>query len=52
MCSISEGGLGSRRLITFNNPFKGKWLWCYANQRDSIWRVVVDMKYGSLWVAI
>jgi hypothetical protein len=27
----------------------GKWLWCYTYEREAMWRLVVDFKYGSLW---
>uniref|UniRef100_A0A2N9HTX3 Reverse transcriptase zinc-binding domain-containing protein n=1 Tax=Fagus sylvatica TaxID=28930 RepID=A0A2N9HTX3_FAGSY len=25
------------------------WLWRYGSERDALWRLVVDAKYGSLW---
>jgi len=27
----------------------GKWFWCYVHEREALWRVVVDSKYGSAW---
>jgi hypothetical protein len=46
---INEGGLGIRNLMLFNRTLLGKWLWCYEIERDAWWRVVVDLKFGSLW---
>jgi hypothetical protein len=51
VCSpISEGGLGIRNLRIFNQALLGKWLWCFAHEREALWRSVVDAKYGSSWV--
>jgi hypothetical protein len=51
VCSlISKGGLEIRNLRVFNCALLGKWLWCFGSERDAWWRVVVDCKYGSLWV--
>jgi hypothetical protein len=46
---IKEGSLGIRNLMVFNRALLGKWLWLYRIERDAWWRVVVDLKYGSLW---
>jgi hypothetical protein len=37
------------KLDFFNRALLGKWLWCYVHEREALWRVVVDSKYGSSW---
>lgn len=27
-----------------------KWLWCCQNEKEALWRYVVDSKYGCMWV--
>jgi hypothetical protein len=46
---IAEGGLGVRNLLVFNRALWGSGLWRYAHEREALWRVVVDSKYGSAW---
>uniref|UniRef100_A0A2N9EMD6 Reverse transcriptase zinc-binding domain-containing protein n=1 Tax=Fagus sylvatica TaxID=28930 RepID=A0A2N9EMD6_FAGSY len=48
-CPIQNGGLAIRDLRSFNKALLGKWLWRYGSERDALWRLVVDAKYGSLW---
>jgi hypothetical protein len=49
VCSpIKDGGLGIRNLRRFNQALLGKWLWCYATEREAYWRKVVEIKYGSM----
>lgn len=43
------GGLGVRRLITFNRAFLGIWLWQFAVERDRLWRRIIEAKYGADW---
>jgi hypothetical protein len=30
----------------FNKALLGKWLWKFRQEENSIWRQVIDMKYG------
>ena len=46
---IQYGGLGIRKVAVFKKALLGKWLWRYANEPMSLWRRVVDSKYGSQW---
>uniref|UniRef100_A0A2N9H476 Reverse transcriptase domain-containing protein n=1 Tax=Fagus sylvatica TaxID=28930 RepID=A0A2N9H476_FAGSY len=47
ICSpIQQGGLGLRRIISFNQALLGKWLWRFANERNAYWRQVIGCKYG------
>lgn len=49
VCFSIGGGLEVQNLILFDHGLLGKWLWCYMHEREFLWRVVVDSKYGSLW---
>ena len=40
-----EGGLGVRGLYNLNKAFLSKWLWRFANERDSLWRKVIGSKF-------
>ncbi|GMQ01565.1 hypothetical protein CsSME_00048157 [Camellia sinensis var. sinensis] len=40
------GGLGVRRLVTFNQALLGKWLWHFALEPYRLWQHVVASKYG------
>lgn len=47
ICSlIQQGGLGIRSMVAFNKALLGKWLWSYTSEPTSLWRQVVDSKYG------
>jgi hypothetical protein len=46
---LSYGGLAVRDLRSFNKALLGKWLWRYGSERETLWRLVVEAKYGSLW---
>ena len=50
MCTpLSSGGLGIRNLRTFNVALLGKWLWRFGQERDALWRQVIEVKYGCDW---
>ena len=42
----SSGGLGVRRLITFNRALLGKWNWRFAIEVECFWRRAIMAKYG------
>ena len=42
---IANGGLGIRKLTTFNKALLGKWLWRFGKEEDRLWRRVVASKY-------
>ena len=44
--SLSSGGLGIKNLIIFNVALLGKWLWRFGQERDALWRQVIEVKYG------
>ena len=46
---IANGGLGIRKLTTFNKALLGKWLWRFGKEEDQLWRRVVASKYGEDW---
>ena len=46
---LMSGGLGIRNLTMFNQALLRKWLWRYALEPESLWRRVIDSKYGSMW---
>ena len=43
------GGLEIRNLRTFNIALLGKWLWRFGQERDALWRQVIEVKYGCDW---
>ena len=43
---LSSGGLGIRNLRLFNVALLGKWLWRFGQERDALWRQVIEVKYG------
>ena len=34
---------------SFNSALLGKWLWRYGMKTDSLWRRVIEAKYGNIW---
>ena len=50
MCApIANGGLGIRKITTFNKALLGKWLWWFGNEETWLWRRVVARKIGEEW---
>ena len=49
MLPIAKGGLGIRKLTTFNKALLGKWLWRFAIEENRLWRRVVALKFGEKW---
>ena len=43
----SRGGLGVRSLSKMNKALFCKWCWRFANERDSLWRLVISTKFGE-----
>ena len=41
----SRGGLGVRSLSVMNQALLCKWCWRFANERESLWRMVIVSKY-------
>ena len=48
---IANGGLGIRKLTTFNKALLGKWLWHFGIEETLLWRRVVASKFGEEWGA-
>ena len=44
---MPHGGLGFWNMTLFNKALLGQWLWRCASKTESLWRRVVDCKYGS-----
>ena len=44
---IANGGLGIRKLTTFNKALLEKWLWCFGIEENRLWRRVVAGKFGE-----
>ena len=44
-----NGGLGIRKLTTFNKALLGKWLWRFRVEETRLWRRVVALKFGEEW---
>ena len=43
----SKGGLGVRSLSKMNQALFCKWCWQFANERDPLWRLVINTKFGE-----
>ena len=41
------GGLGIKSLAILNKALLCKWIWRFANERDSLWRSVILWKFGE-----
>ena len=46
---MENGGLGIRKLTTFNTALLGKWLWRFGVKETRLWRRVVASKFGEEW---
>ena len=46
---LENGGLGVRKLTTFNKALLGKWLWRFGVEETRLWRRVVALKFGEEW---
>ena len=46
---LSSGGLGIKKQRIFNVALLGKWLWRFGQERDALWRQVIEVKYGCEW---
>ena len=47
VCTPLRSGLGIRNMAIFNKALLGKWLWRYSREPESLWRQVIDSKYGG-----
>ena len=48
MCApMANGGLGGRKLTTFNKALLGNWLWRFGVEETCLWRRVVALKFGE-----
>ena len=43
----NRGGLRVRGLSLMNQALLCKWCWQFANERDSLWRLVISTKFGE-----
>ena len=43
----SREGLGVRSLSKMNQALLCKWCWRLANERDPLWRLVINTKFGK-----
>ena len=50
MCApLENGGLGVRKLTTFNKALLGKWLWRFGVEKTRLWRRVIALKFREEW---
>ena len=43
----NKGGLGVKSLSKLNQALLCKWCWRFANERDPLWRMVINIKFGE-----
>ena len=43
----ANGGLGIRKITTFNKALLGKWLWRFGVVNTHLWRRVIASKFGE-----
>lgn len=49
MCRSREaGGLGIKFLTVFNESLMCKWKWRFLTYKDTIWRPILEFRYGAL----
>ena len=46
---VENGGLGVRKLTTFNKILLEKWLWQFGVKETRLWRRVITLKFGEEW---
>ena len=46
---IANGGLGIRKLTTFNKALLGMWLWRFGVEETRLWRSAVALKFGEIY---
>ena len=50
MCApVENGGLGVRKITTFNKILLEKWLWQFGVKETRLWRRVITLKFGEEW---
>ncbi|RVW58324.1 Regulator of telomere elongation helicase 1 [Vitis vinifera] len=48
VCSHKKkGGLGIRNLSILNRAPLCKWSWCFAVERESLWKLIISRKFGE-----
>lgn len=45
--SLESGGLGIKKLKSFNVALMGKWFWRFLTDKEALWKKVVVSKYGA-----
>ncbi|RVW42180.1 putative ribonuclease H protein [Vitis vinifera] len=48
VCTRREkGGLSIRKIDSLNKALLGKWVWRFAVEKNNLWRLMIEVKYGQ-----
>lgn len=43
-----RGGMGTKKLRLHNKSLLFEWLWRYSDEKEELWKEVINTKYGKM----